>query len=44
MGRQMQWFVFTAGDTLLFEARDVRAPSLDATGDTVFPASFEVGV
>jgi len=39
-----QSFVFTAGDTLLFEAKSVRAPPLDAAGDAAFPAGFKVEV
>jgi hypothetical protein len=39
-----QSFVFTAGDTLLFEAKNVRAPPLDAAGDAAFPAGFKVEV
>jgi len=39
-----QSFVFTAGGTLLFEAKNVRAPPLDAAGDAAFPACFKVEV
>jgi hypothetical protein len=39
-----QSFVFTAGDPLLFEAKNVRAPPLDAAGDAAFHACFKVEV
>jgi len=43
-----QSFEFTAGGTLLFEAKKmlcyVRAPPLNSAGDVAFPAGFEVGV
>ena len=39
-----QSFVFSAGDALLFEAKNVRAVPLDASGDVAFPDGFKVEV
>ena len=39
-----QLLVFTAGDTLLFEARNLQAPPLDAAGHAAFPAGFRAEV